>query len=404
MGENNEENVITVVYTLDANEDGTPDKYQVKVTYNAEVTGNIDESEGTEAVEYVTIYRDGIEDEAHWAEPGTESAFGKTRAEGVKATPAAGYMFMDWAVDGIKVFDKAEPAGQTVTQDTVFTARFIGNDQTYTVKFVDEDGNVLMASEERKAKFDDIIEARTLSYPGTISYESRNYMFETVNPKSLTVGENNEENVMTVVYTLDANEDGTPDKYQIEVTYSAENGSIDATHVNRVFYVTLFDENGNWATAEDGGVGKLEAEQVATATPNVNHQAADRLWTPSTPTADMELTIDTHFTAHYVYVAPYNPGGDGGGSTGGGESTTGRFTESSGGPGVAVTITPDDVPLAQLPGAPVDLAVIDDGEIPLAALPKTGQSSVKSTLTMMMSGIFLILTAMGKRRKDEESQ
>lgn len=48
-------------------------------------------------------------------------------------------------------------------------------------------------------------------------------------------------------------------------------------------------------------------------------------------------------------------------------------------------------------------AVIKDGEIPLAALPKTGQSSVKSTLTMMMSGIILILTAMSKKRKEENS-
>ncbi|RGC06390.1 doubled motif LPXTG anchor domain-containing protein, partial [Enterocloster citroniae] len=91
----------------------------------------------------------------------------------------------------------------------------------------------------------------------------------------------------------------------------------------------------------------------------------------------------------------------GGSSGGGGGSTPGRVTPSEGGPGV--TIMPEDVPLAQLPGSPVDTTLIDDGEIPLAGLPKTGQSSVKSTLTMMMSGIFLVLTAMSKKRKEEDS-
>ena len=97
-----------------------------------------------------------------------------------------------------------------------------------------------------------------------------------------------------------------------------------------------------------------------------------------------------------------SPGSSGGGGGGGG-GNSGRVTPSTdGGPG-AVTIMPEDVPLAQLPGSPVDPTVIDDGEIPLAALPKTGQSSVKSTLTMMMSGIFLMLTAMSKKRKEEDS-
>ncbi len=103
----------------------------------------------------------------------------------------------------------------------------------------------------------------------------------------------------------------------------------------------------------------------------------------------------------YLTITSVNSGGNTGGGGGGGNP--GRVTPSTdGGPG-AVTINPEDVPLAQLPGAPVDPTVIDDGEIPLAALPKTGQSSVKSTLTMMMSGIFLMLTAMSKKRKEEDS-
>ena len=107
--------------------------------------------------------------------------------------------------------------------------------------------------------------------------------------------------------------------------------------------------------------------------------------------------IDVIIVDGYLTITPVNSSGGGGG----GGSTPGRVTPSEGGPGV--TIMPEDVPLAQLPGSPVDTTLIDDGEIPLAGLPKTGQSSVKSTLTMMMSGIFLVLTAMSKKRKEEDS-
>ena len=55
------------------------------------------------------------------------------------------------------------------------------------------------------------------------------------------------------------------------------------------------------------------------------------------------------------------------------------------------------------PETPFDTTLINDDEIPLAPLPKTGQGSVKSTLTMVMSGILLMLTAMSKKRKDEDA-
>ena len=119
---------------------------------------------------------------------------------------------------------------------------------------------------------------------------------------------------------------------------------------------------------------------------------------------DGERDVTANYNISYISgdLTVTSPGSSGGGGGGGG-GNSGRVTPSTdGGPG-AVTIMPEDVPLAQLPGSPVDPTVIDDGEIPLAALPKTGQSSVKSTLTMMMSGIFLMLTAMSKKRKEEDS-
>ena len=96
-------------------------------------------------------------------------------------------------------------------------------------------------------------------------------------------------------------------------------------------------------------------------------------------------------------------GGSGGGSSSGGGSGN-RYTPPSGGPGVTsdalTTINPEDVPLAQLPGVPVNLAMIDDGEIPLSGLPKTGDSFSKSTFTMIMASVLLVLASINKKRKE----
>lgn len=126
------------------------------------------------------------------------------------------------------------------------------------------------------------------------------------------------------------------------------------------------------------------------------------------------------FVAHFSYDGGNNNnnngggnGGNGGGNggsgstSGGGSSSSGSrgaITVTSGGPGEqTVTIDGGDVPLAGLPDMPASPVEIDDGEIPLAALPKTGQTTMKLTITLMFSGIFLALTAMSKKHKEEES-
>ena len=63
----------------------------------------------------------------------------------------------------------------------------------------------------------------------------------------------------------------------------------------------------------------------------------------------------------------------------------------------------DGLPDTPLPESPVDVTLIDDGEVPLAPLPKTGQTSMRTTLTMMLSGIFVAVTALSKKRKEEDS-
>ena len=191
--------------------------------------------------------------------------------------------------------------------------------------------------------------------------------------------------------------DGIPDKYQVVFEYRSEDvnrGTISGTIKEVVTRPQNVDGSYNMdalvyplANVTVSNIGRYYFSNWTDGT--VNYNNVDNLRTAG-------FSQNTIFTAEFGYREGGNTGG-GGGGTGGGRVTP----TVDGGPGV--TILPEAVPLAQLPGAPVDPTVIGDGEIPLAALPKTGQSSVKSTLTMMMSGIFLMLTAMSKKRKEEDS-
>ncbi|ADL06780.1 doubled motif LPXTG anchor domain-containing protein [Lacrimispora saccharolytica] len=88
----------------------------------------------------------------------------------------------------------------------------------------------------------------------------------------------------------------------------------------------------------------------------------------------------------------------GGGSSGG---PSGR--DNPGGPGAAVTILPDQIPLANLPAdGSVDLLTIDDGNVPLANLPKTGDRQKAAGKVMVaLSGFMMALYAAFSKKKKE---
>ncbi len=89
------------------------------------------------------------------------------------------------------------------------------------------------------------------------------------------------------------------------------------------------------------------------------------------------------------------PGGGGSSGGGGGGGRTPRTT---------TTIDTPEVPLADLPAEPVT-ELIEELEVPLTALPKTGDSRHSGMLMMMfgMAGIGMILSAAGLRKRKEES-
>ena len=100
-------------------------------------------------------------------------------------------------------------------------------------------------------------------------------------------------------------------------------------------------------------------------------------------------------------------GGNSGGGGGGGSSSGPRDNggSSSGGPGTTtVTIDPDAVPLANLPnedGAD-NLLMIDDEDVPLAALPKTGQSGASGLVLFLSSMMLAAFVAVSKKREDDK--
>lgn len=96
--------------------------------------------------------------------------------------------------------------------------------------------------------------------------------------------------------------------------------------------------------------------------------------------------IDWQFMVTEVKEEGGNSGGNGGG---GGGST--------------VTINDSEVPLA--PGAPLtDETIIEDGPVPLAVLPKTGDDTpvIPAVVTLIGSGIILLWMGSSLRRKKEE--
>ena len=201
--------------------------------------------------------------------------------------------------------------------------------------------------------------------------------------------------------------DGVPDKYQIKFQYVSEDtnrGTVSGrvTEVKTVYEIV---------TGEDGN----DHRELKPASPDANVTVSSlgsylfNNWTDGSrgyANADeiraAEFTQSTTFTAQFRFNGGGGTGPGGGGGPSGNTEGNGRYNPSTVGPGTT-TITPEDVPLAPLPESPVDVTLIDDGEVPLAPLPKTGQTSMRTTLTMMLSGIFVAVTALSKKRKEEDS-
>ena len=111
------------------------------------------------------------------------------------------------------------------------------------------------------------------------------------------------------------------------------------------------------------------------------------------------------FTITNTHTTPNRPGGGNPGGGGGGGNPGGGGS-SPGGPGAGTTtIDEPGVPLANLPAESVN-ELIEESEVPLAALPKTGDSRHTRALLMMfgIAGLGMLLTAAGLRKRKDDSE
>lgn len=127
---------------------------------------------------------------------------------------------------------------------------------------------------------------------------------------------------------------------------------------------------------------------------------------------------DADVTANYAitYVdgtlTVTSSGNHNGGNDGGGSTPDNNKPYVPNGPGTddgpTVTIDPDAVPLANAPvdGNPTDnLILIDDGNVPLAGLPKTGdRAGAQAGLAAILSGFLLAAFTMLNNKKKEENK
>ena len=279
---NEKNNVIKVYYGLDENKDVVPDIYQAKVTYSA-VNGTIDSAHAGK-IHYVTLFKDG-----KWATK-EDGGIGTLTADQIAtATAANGY-----AQNSLNWTPKTPTTSLKLNSDTEFKASFSKDYFKYRVEYY-YDGELGTTDYKGAVEFEKEV---SVTPKKSVEYENKTYALDKTENNPLKITSNVENNVIRVYYGLDENKDVVPDVYQIKVTYSAVNGTIDSAHAGKTYHVTLF-KDGKWATAKDGGIGTLTVDQIATATAADGYRQNSLKWTPKTPTTSLKLNSDTEFKATF---------------------------------------------------------------------------------------------------------
>ena len=417
VGLDPKENIVNVYYSIDVigkedpdKPDNIPDKYQITFTY---VTADVDKGTVTGTTkEVVTTYeitRDSVTGEIIEAKGPT--AQNPTQPSTV--TPKDGYRFEKWQQDDLTFFNSDDELRKSeYLEDQTFIAHFtVRRDLHYEIHYFYEDANGVVTEDTAAAivsnsgVFGEKI--LTTTVPKESEFNGKNYVLERIEGADKQIGLDPKENMVNVYYSMDEigeidpdEPDNIPDKYQVTFQYISENPSY-GTVSGKVKEVVTRPRNADGtynmtapvhpkAEVTVAGIGNYKFNRWSDG--NTNYSAASEI-------AKAGFIADTTFTAYFSYSGGNSGGGSSGGGGGGSHRST--ISNTSGGPGVTTTITPGDVPMAELPESPAPI-VIDDGEIPMAALPKTGQTTVKAALTMMFSGIFLALTAIGRKKKEQD--
>ena len=412
-----DENIVNVYYSIDVigkedpdKPDNIPDKYQITFTYVS-----ADEDKGTVTGitrEVATVYEIFTDSETgEITDVGRPIPQHPTQPSTV--TPKDGYRFEKWQQDDLTFFNSDdELRNSEYLEDQTFIAHFtVRRDLHYEIHYFYEDANGVVTEDTAAAIVSDSgvfgEKILTTTVPKESGFNGKHYVLERIEGADKQIGLDPKENMVNVYYSMDEigeidpdEPDNIPDKYQVTFQYISENPSY-GTVSGKVKEVVTRPKNADGtynmtapvhpkAEVTVAGIGNYKFNRWSDG--NTNYSAASEI-------AKAGFIADTTFTAYFSYSGGNSGGGSSGGGGGGSHRST--ISNTSGGPGVTTTITPGDVPMAELPESPAPI-VIDDGEIPMAALPKTGQTTVKAALTMMFSGIFLALTAIGRKKKEQD--
>ena len=417
VGFNPDENIVNVYYSMDEigepdpdEPDNIPDKYQITFTYvSADANKGTVTGTTKEVVTTYEITRDSVTGEI----TATNGPTAQHPTQPSTVTPKDGYRFEKWQQDDLTFFNSDdELRNSEYLEDQTFIAHFtVRRDLHYEIHYFYEDANGVVTEDTAAAIVSDIgvfgEKILKTTVPKESEFNGKNYVLERIEGADKQIGLDPKENMVNVYYSMDEigeidpdEPDNIPDKYQVTFQYISEDPSY-GTVSGKVKEVVTRPKNADGtynmtapvhpkAEVTVAGIGNYKFNRWSDG--NTNYSAASEI-------AKAGFIADTTFTAYFSYSGGNSGGGSSGGGGGGSHRST--ISNTSGGPGVTTTITPGDVPMAELPESPAPI-VIDDGEIPMAALPKTGQTTVKAALTMMFSGIFLALTAIGRKKKEQD--
>ena len=165
--------------------------------------------------------------------------------------------------------------------------------RTVTVTYHDDKGAELQKAYTEDSSYGSSYDVGDQIFD-TLNIDDHHYVKESVTGEvSGTVTSNV---TVDVVYALDDKgdngPDGTADKYQVEVTYGAVNGTVSFKGPK---YVTLYDESGN---ESESGTGHLRSEQIPTTQANEGYGSGS--WSPAKPAVSYEIESATEFVVTYT--------------------------------------------------------------------------------------------------------
>lgn len=286
---------IQVVYSKDENGDHVPDKYQTEVCFKV-VNGSWNDETNTQKVQTVTLMTGGT-----WDDNGSYTVT-EDIVPGVGDKANKGYKAGDWDRTPID----AVITKTTSAEERTFTYTYVRDETqtrkiSYTVKHICRDTNEQIGETETVTEKVWINSADTTLNVQDITLRSKTGYAYDGNTMDLERSENTLLNggktiqngeTITVYYDVDViGPDEIPDKYQVEVVFTAVNGTVDGqTQIEKVFNLKKGDEY-----AEDGSY-ELTAEDVPEALAAAGYEQSTLEWDVNPEGAVIDKKEDTKVT------------------------------------------------------------------------------------------------------------